>query len=269
MRKIRAALLIGLLLGTAGSLTSATNSSTFFDKPLLEKHIPLPDNPDSSGSKPLLSCFYYSNVMVKQIDLGNLGAEQLSILPRAKDSAEPRCVRANAKGEIVIDPNTWSGYFEGVKGNFVFFVAEDGFFGGLPFGVFSASDGRKIFEDSAKADIRAIRFLSIEPLNDPQDETDSALKLRYRRVYAAQCSLRADEKSCWGQIKQITGLTEIAPPDCAPAYEAEKKRLPEYASRVDSYPSVIAYEVEAVLNPRNTAVRVAPASRVMECYLGD
>jgi len=268
LRAISTILLGGFLFDTSLPLAGAIVSSPLFDKPLDETHTQLPLDPDNPQSKPVLSCFYYPGFMVKQVDLGDMGAEQLSILPRAKGSAEPQCLRANAKDEIVIGPKEWGGYFEGVKGSFVFFHAEDGFYGGLDFGVFSA-DGRKLFEDLASLDKSGIAFTTLAMLSDPKNETDPAIILRYRRVYAAQCSLRADEKACWSEIRKITGLPQTAPPSCTAAYEAEKKRLPEYANKVDSYPSVITYEVEVVLNERNPVMRVAPVSKTTECYLGD
>lgn len=261
------AVLLGGIVSCAASLVFAETPSVF-DKPSHEVQIALPPNPDSPGSKPMLSCFYYPRLMVKQVDLGELGAEQLSIVPVPLGREEPPCVRTNAKNEIVIDPKVWSGYFEGVKGDFVFFTAEDGFNGGMSFGVFN-SDGAKIFEDSIRVEGRSFGFVSIKLPSDPKSDVESVLTLRYKRVHVAQCSLRGDEKYCWSRIKEITGLAKAIPPNCAPAYEAEKKRLPEYANSVDSYPSVIAYDVEAVVDRRNSVVRVSPTSNATECYLGD
>ena len=269
MHLFRGIVLGGLVVATCLSLAWAGGPSTSFDKPLRENHIPLPPNPDSPGSKPTLSCFYYPGLMVKQIDLGNLGAEQLSIFYLPLGSAEPLCIRDNAKGEMVIDPHTWSGYFEGVKGELVFFTADDGFNGGLSFGIFSAENGEKIFEDSVRVDKHKFGFEAIELLSDPKDKMEAALKLRYKRVYFAQCSLRSDGVNCWNSIKQITGLSESFPPNCAAAYEAEKKRLPAYADEVDSYSSVISYDVEVVVNWRNSVVRATPTSKAVECYIAD
>lgn len=269
MRMLRKTMMFGLLFGTFSFLSWAGGASPLFDKPLHETHTPLPLDPDNPQSKPMLSCFYYQDFMVKQVDLGEEGAEQLSILHVQKGQTDPPCSRANAKDEIVIDSKTWSGYFEGVKGDFVFFHAEDGFNDGLSFAVFNGWDGYKLFEDAAKLDKSVIAFAEIKLLIDPKSDPETAIRLRYRRVYVAQCSLRADEKDCWKNIQQITGLTEAMPPSCEAAYEAEKKRLPKYANMVDTYPSNITYEVEVVLNRRNSVVRVTPISKAMECYLGD
>jgi hypothetical protein len=269
MRAIRTILFSGCLLGTAFPLAWASGSSPVFDKPLHKTRTTLPTDQDNPRSKPILSCFYYSDFMVKQVDLGEQGAEQISILAWAKDHAEPKCLRANAKNEIVIDPKVWSGYFEGVKGDFVFLRADDGYFRGMSFGVFSASDGSKIFEDAAKFDKGAIEFTALVALNDPKGGIESAIMLRYRRVYVATCSIQAKEKSCWNSIRQVTGLPETAPPDCAAAYEAEKRSFPHDAKEIDSYPSVVTYEVEVVLNRRNSVVRATSDSKGMGCYPAD
>jgi hypothetical protein len=260
----------GVLLGSQSPLAWASSNASLFDKPLLEKHVPLPRDPDNPQSKPLLSCFYYPHFMVKQVDLGEEGAEQLSILPQlGKDHGQPPCLRANAKDEVVIDSKTWSGYFEGAKGNFVFFVADDGVEGGLSFAVFSGSYGTKIFEDAAISDGRETAFTALVALDDPKTATESATKLSYRRVYVAQCSLRANEKNCWSRIKEITGLTETSPPNCSASYETLEKKYPNDAKAFESGASVITYDVEAVLDSRNSAVRVTPISKAIGCYPED
>ena len=269
MRMFRFILLSGVFLGVALIQAWAGSSASLFDKPLHETHTPLPPDPDNPQTKPMLSCFYYPDFMVKQVDLGEKGAEQLSILYRNKDSAEPPCLRANAKDETVIGPKAWSGYFEGVKGRFVFFTDSDGFNSGLGFVVFDSVEVRMIFEDSVRFKNFIFTFKVIEEMSDSKNDSDSIIKLRYQKVYDTQCSLRLDEKSCWNRTKQITGLTEIAPPNCTAAYEAEKKRFPKDAAQIDTFSSVITYEVEVVLSLRNSVVRATPISKALECYLGD
>ena len=208
--------------------------------------------------------------MVKQVDLGEEGAEQLSILPQlSKDHGQPPCLRANAKDEVLIDSKTWSGYFEGVKGNFVFFVADDGVEGGLSFAVFSGSYGSKIFEDAAISDGRETAFTEMVAFDDSKAASESAIKFSYRRVYVAQCSLRIDEKNCWSRIKQITGLTETSPPNCSASYATLEKKYPNDVKAFETGASVITYDVEAVLDSRNSAVRITPVSKVIGCYPAD
>jgi hypothetical protein len=203
--------------------------------------------------------------MVKQVDLGEKGAEQLSIVPYwMKEDKKPPCVRANATDEMVIGPREWGGYFKGVKGDFVFFESADRSDGGSPFAVFNAVDAAKIFVDAVKVTKNSTEFTSLAVLSYPKNDRDFVLALRYRRVYWAPCSLRADEKDCWNLVRKITGLTELSPPNCAAAYETEAKKSPE-DSTLTIDPSVITYDVEIMLDSGG-AVRVAPVSKAMECY---
>jgi hypothetical protein len=259
-------LLCGAIVGTAFVMTRASSSPPLFDKPLREIHTLLPSNPGNPQAKPMLSCFYYPNFMVKQVDLGEKGAEQLSIVPYwMKDNKKPPCLRANATDDMVIDPRQWGGYFDGVKSDFVFFVSADGSDGGSSFAVFDAVNAWKIFDDAQKVTKNSTEFITLALLNHPENENESVLELRYRRVYRAPCSLRADEKNCWSLVRTITGLTESSPPNCATTYEAEEKKSPEDAKSLRTDPSVITYDVEVVLDSGD-AVRVTPVSKAMECY---
>jgi hypothetical protein len=266
MRWFCIVLLCGAILGAVFVMTRASNSPPLFDKPLREIHTPLPNDPHGPGSRSMLSCFYYPTFMVKQVYLGEKGARQLSILPYwLKDNKEPPCVRANATDEMVIDPREWGGYFEGVKGDFIFFESADRSDGGSTFAVFDAVNASKIFVDTEKVTENATGFTTFALLNHPENENDSALELRYRRMYRAPCSLRADENNCWNLVRSITGLTESSPPNCAAAYEAEEKKYPENAKSWKTDPTVIIYGVEVVLDS-GKAIRVTPVSKAMECY---
>lgn len=254
--------LCAAMLGMASVLVQAGNAFPLFDKPLREIRTPLPRDPENPQAKPVLSCFYYPNYMVKQVDIGEKGAE-LSIVPYwLKENKKPRCVRANVTDEMVFE---WSGYFGGVSGDFVFLVSADGSDGGLIFAVFNAVNASRIFVDSEKVNKYEIDFVSFTILDYPKNDRDSARDLHYRRVYRAPCSLRADEKNCWSLMRRITGLTEPSPPSCAAAYEAERKRSPENASSLLTDPSVITYDVEVVLDLGST-IQVKPVSKAIECY---
>ncbi|MFY9639444.1 MAG: hypothetical protein WCD20_02315 [Rhodomicrobium sp.] len=245
-----AVLAISLLL--SGN-TLAKDAAGLFDKPAKVTKVPLAADPQNPQSKPMLSCFYFANFAVKQIDRGEVGAEQLSVVPLG--GAEPyQCREANIAGEKVVDVKEWSGYFKGVKGNYVFFDADDGLNGGLGFAVFDASDGKKLFEDTTKG-LHAIKL------------TPAGMVLKYTRVYAPGCSLFADAAGCWAKVKQGTGLTQASPPDCAAAYKAEEKRMKGSSHSAASVPSVVQYEVETVLNSGQTKVSAAPGQ--VSCRLSD
>lgn len=226
-----------------------------FDTPVDTQVVHLPVDPSNPTAEQKRSCFTFAGFMVKEVDLGEVGANELSITPVAKGAKATACEDKIA-GEMVIDPEDWSGYFDGVKGDFVLFDAEDGLNGGMPFAVYSAKTGNKLFEDSRKGDDFAAVAVS-----------KGALVLRYRRVYLAPCSLMADPKGCWQKIVAATSLSGSAMPNCTAAYKAEMKRTPKFAKDIPGIASVIAYEVEA----RYAAGRLSlePRPGAAECWLAD
>jgi hypothetical protein len=254
-RRIFRMLLAAVILESFAGLSGARASAGLFDKPAKAVHLPLLADPANPQAKAQLSCFYYPHFMVKEVDLGELGSEQLSLTPIASGQKKPACRSENSPDEKIVSPDDWSGYFWGVKGGYVFFSAEDGWNGGMGFAVFTAADTKKIFEDTAKT-WRSIQL------------TSSGLTLRYRRVYGASCSLRADEATCWRQIKQDTGLTAAAAPDCAATYAAEQKRTPAFAQQVLTDPSVFDYDVNVTIEAG--AAKTTPTSgKILACRPAD
>jgi hypothetical protein len=220
----------------------AKDAPGVFDKPAEVVKIPLKPDPLNPQAKPMLSCFYFRGFAVKQIDRGEVGAERLSIIPIAGE--KPACAEAKAGSEIVVDSAQWGGYFKGVKGDYVFFDAADGWNGGVGFAIFTKS-GKKVFEDVGKG-FHAIKLV------------ESGIALKYRRVYGAKCSLFADSPGCWAAIRKETGLAQASPPDCAAAYKREQKRTPAYAQQVAADPTVITYEVETVVAGGSGRISAAP-----------
>jgi hypothetical protein len=211
-----------------------------FDPPLDTLLVKLPASPQTPGLTPQISCFYYPTFMVKQVDLGEKGAESHSVVSAFGD--KPPCEREQ-DGEIILQD--WRGYFLGVKGNYVFLDADDGFNGGLPFAVFSATDktGAKLFED-ARAEFEAVEL-------DAQ-----GLSLRLTRVLSADCSVLAD-KNCWTKVQAVTGLPEDRKPDCKPAYDRDAPNFPDV-------PSVIAYPADMRFLDRTLRQIARPGDVV--CY---
>ena len=206
-----------------------------FDTPLKVARVALPRDPEFPQANPKVSCFYFPRFMVKEIDMGEVGANQLSILPTPSGSSKTTCRQANGPDERVVDAKDWSGYFGGVKGDYVIFSGDDGWNGGMGFAVYRAATGKKLFDDAYKT-----RFQSLEA-------SPSGLTLRYLRVYAAQCSLNADAAGCWRQVRQETGLAGAAPPDCAALYAREVRRTPREAAQVRADPTVVDYPVTVTI----------------------
>ncbi|HZU91787.1 MAG TPA: hypothetical protein VE993_21220 [Stellaceae bacterium] len=136
-----ALLVLAAVPANAADNGRALRRSGAFDAPLRTERRKIPD---SESGKARLSCFSFDRVRMKQLDLGEVGAAELAILPLETDADAVPCRRETAAGEIVIPADRWSGYFKGVRSGYVFFDAEDGANGGFGFAVFDGSTGRKL-----------------------------------------------------------------------------------------------------------------------------
>jgi hypothetical protein len=214
--------------------------------------------------------------MVKEIDLGEKGASRLAIVHGTKKSV-PDCSRLREKGEIAINPDDWSGYFKGVKGNLVFFDADDGWNGGMGFAVYDAKTGKKIFEDVALGDL--------EFPDTPTKTSDAETTVRYIRLVDGGCILPKEEAACWDKIRQRFALVS-AVPDCKAGYENSAQALAKgrcQAQNSDNADclakeivlarkqtgdanSVIAYPVEAAFSANPT---VKPIAGDLRCWPSD
>lgn len=241
---------IALSLAAVG----AAPASDVFDRPVETKVIRLTDWPFNQP-RPKRTCTYYAGFMEKEIDLGEIGADRQSVIPVASGTERPACV-AKALGEKYIRADNWQGYFKGAKGEFLFFDGGDGVNGGLPFTVFSAKTGKKLFEDSRQGD----RFKSVA-------RTDDALVMRYRRVWPAPCSLMADAKGCWKKVMAATDLPESARPDCSADYRKEMARTPNFGTDIPNIASVIGYNAEARYAGGKLSIK--PVAGPTACWLQD
>jgi hypothetical protein len=248
--KVLALVLIAASLSVPAT---ARAKSEHFDKPKDTQVVDLPADPANPQAKPKRTCTYYTDYLVKEVDLGEVGASELSIA--AFHGEPPKCDKT-IKHEAIIDPDIWSGYFSGAKADFVFFDAEDGWNGGMPFAVFSTTTGHKLFSDTRKGD----GYNTIEAVN-------GGLVVHYRRVWLAPCSLMVSTKACWKKIAAATSLPEAARPDCSAAYKKEMERTPKFASDIPSLPTVISYEAEA--RYEGGKLNITPGPGKVECWLSD
>jgi hypothetical protein len=198
-----------------------------FDEPLRKMVVDLGVSEYSAHEHSELRCYFYSSFAVKELDLKQQGDEWISIVPISASNL-PSCAQEHSNNEIVI--KDWSGYFDGVKGNFVFLNADDGYNGGYPFGVFDAATGKKLFEDSRElGKEEKLRFVA----------DGKGLILRYQRIDVAECSIPQKKSECWEEIKRKTGLRSQPMPVCA-----------GYGGNIDETdPSVVSYPVEVALLP--------------------
>jgi len=263
--------------GSAQSPGAPGAKPTVFDAPVTTERIRLGTPRGEPAGKRELACFHFAELRVKQLDLGEVGAAQLSILPYKPGAKRVVCQKKSAPGEIVIPADTWSGYFAGAKAGYVFFEAEDGTNGGLGFAVFDGRTGAKLFSDLAVGDIR-----SAEPI-------EGGIKLSYRRALVGDCSIPVGGTSCWSEIVQhMPGVKAEPMPDCAAGYlkaksdmargrceaqrdksetcfQNEMKLLDE--QKWDTAPSVIGYDVEALI--KHTEQSVTATGDQLSCWPSD
>ena len=250
-----------------------------FDRAQQTRRVTLRPSPATPGEKKQVRCFTFAHVMVKEIDAGEIGDEQISIQPIVSTQDRLPCQAKNAANERVIPSDSWSGYFLGSKDDYVFLSAEDGVNGGLGFSVYHGADTTSAFQDSVKFDRDHLRFQSIAG--------DAAgLRLRYTRVYTGPCSVQSEGAACWARIAAETHLLPAPAPDCAAGYLRAKQDLaterckiehPKDAGCVkqemqrmqadDASPSVIGYDVDALIQPTQKSIQ--PSGGAVTCWPAD
>jgi hypothetical protein len=251
-----------------------------FDRPVQTRRVMLGPSQSMPREKKEIRCFTFAHLMVKEIDAREIGDEQISILPLESATKRPPCQIRNAANERVIPSESWSGYFLGVKGDYVFLSAEDGVNGGLGISVYHGADPTSVFQDSVKFAGNRNHFQSVTV-------DGGGLRLRYTRVYSAKCSVQIDGTACWTQIAAATHLPAAPAPDCAAGYLHAKQAMAaarcEIQSRKsnaaclktemdrqaadDASPSVIDYVVDVSLQP--LAQTVTPVGNAISCRPAD
>lgn len=227
-----------------------------FDAPVGVRHVRLKADPLNPQTKSEVTCFDYQKFVIKQVDLGEVGADRLSILPSMVGKKTP-CRKGVEPNEYVIPADVWSGYFRGVKADFAFFNAADGIHGGLGFMVFSLSGKKKVFEDTAQKGFSSI------------DAKTGLVKLRYQRVFASKCSVVATGDACRESIVSHTGVSMESLSSCNTGYQTAKQAMAKArceanskqdracafkevknleTQKWDDAPSVIVYEVQTTLD---------------------
>src|SRR5215471_18978603 len=248
-----------------------------FDTPVSKRTVDLGGSPSSSQAHAKVNCYFFATFMVKEVDLGEKGASRLAIVPSSKKNPAP-CSRLRDQTEKVVNPDDWSGYFKGVKGNLVFFDADDGVNGGMGFAVYDAKTGKKLFDDTALGE------LNFPDVQNPAQARE--LTLRYARVADGGCVVLRDPSSCWEKIRSKLGLGDASAPDCKSGYEQSAQELAKgrcQAQNADNAQcvakeislarqqtaganSVIVYPVETILGAGAT---VKPVPGELQCRPSD
>ncbi len=250
MTKVKKAVLallgVAVVLGISTSASVARTES--FDKPLRKTVVDLGPSPYLMPNDPAriqLSCFYYQDFMVKELNNPGLkGVRWVTVTPFTYENA-PACRLAHASTERFMAKEWWS--FEGVKGSLLFLEAADGDGnGGMPFRILDLGTGKKFFEDSAWWNGH-LEFVHT---------TDETVSLRYLRVVGGDCSIPKEGMSCWSKFRRRYRLATATVPNCT-GYRREGEK--EWVVGDEGVPpeeistaSAIAYPVVVELSPRPT-----------------
>jgi hypothetical protein len=249
-----------------------TAGAASFDTPTFKKTVDLGPSKSSPGARAKVTCYFFPHFMVKEVDRGEKGAERLAIVP-GKDKAHT-CSRLRDPGEKAVNPDDWSGYFKGVKGDLVFFDADDGVNGGMGFAVYDSRTMQKIFDDVALGELQF------------PGTAGTQMTIAYTRVADGGCVVPKEEAACWEKIRNKLGLTNASAPDCKAGYDSSAQQLAKGRCQAQSADnsqclakeidlarrqandanSVIAYPVEVVLG---ASPAIKPAEGNIRCWPAD
>jgi hypothetical protein len=263
-------LLLFLSLVAADSQDRSKAEPDWFDASLKKKTLdfgPSFDKPSDTSpewqwsayrrARNTLTCYWFPTVMVKEYDISQMGAEWISFIAVAA-SAHPECTQSHIHGEKVFDQGgEWSGYFAGVKGDFVFLRAADGSDGGIQFAVYDSRTGKKVFED---ADCLACTNLKKMYRKEPPSAAFSRMRiskapggsvtLKYMRVEQADCDLRSHKASCWDHVRIQMDVKSIKAPICLRYAHAPVGDLPS----IVAHPVFVSLESPPVVKSINGQV---------------
>ena len=267
---MHARILFGILALAPLTVAHAADLAAY-DRPVRSSRVGLGPAETVPPQDKEVRCTYFPTFMVKEIDEREVGAAQLSLLPVAPGQPAAPCQEANLPGEQVIDPESWSGYFAGAKGDYAVFSAGDGVHGGLGFAVVRPPSAKILYSAVAKG---GLRFGVAD---------GGRTMLTFQAIHAGTCSVATKGAACANQVGREAG---IAPPDvavCKRSY-AEAKRIdarewckynhPENPgcaktrlgkmSEWDDSPTVVSYPVEVSLT--GSLARERPAGAATGCW---
>ena len=255
MTKVKKAVvaLLGVMVVLGNPTSGSVAPAESFDKPLRKTVVNLGRSPYLMPTNPAriqLSCFYYPDLMVKELNNPGLKGVRWVTITTVIDGDAPACRLAHASTERFMAKEWWS--FEGVRGSLLFLEAADGDGnGGMPFRVLDMKTGKKLFEDSAWWNGH-LEFVHT---------SDGSMALRYLRVVGGDCSIPKDGMSCWSKFRRHYGLALATVPKCT-GYRHEGDK--EWVVGDEGVPpdeittaSAIAYPVAVELFPR-PSIRAVP-----------
>jgi hypothetical protein len=206
---------LSLLLGANVALAVDYGYDPGFEKPTAKVEHPVLPSKEILDSRAHVTCYEFSNFGVLEVDLGEIGAERLSLLAALKKGDKRTCVRDDKTGEK--PTGLTDHYFWGVKGPYAFFRSADGVNGFSELVVLEGATGKKVLTASFE-----------DPLKF--SGTGKTLGLSFMTEIAADCSYPKDGKVCWEKMLKKAGVPDVLyakAPDCPLAInEADGDKLP-------------------------------------------
>jgi hypothetical protein len=236
-----------------------------FEKAADTKTVKLDPAATEPGSSKEVRCFYFSHVLVKEIDEGEIGDQQISYMILGPGQAIPDCAEKPIAGEKKLRSD--ESYFWGTAADRLFLVDADGANGTIGFRVYDPQSSRELFHDTIKLDSR-LREITADA---------GKLHLSYTRAVTGSCSVVTGGETCWRAITGKMQMPETAPPDCRAGYDAAMRRQVEEAcsgqggdsdkaeclqretkdrsTGWETAPSVVSYDVDVVVGPTDEVAR--------------
>lgn len=222
-----------------------------FDAPLKVETRPLEQNR-------ILTCWRYPNVLVKQVDAHEKGAQRLSFV--RFDGAAPACEEALAASEKVL--TDWSGYYAGALGSLVIFDGDDGWNGGTGFAAYDTTSGQQVFKDArvgtmtgTKSALRYKRLVSLD-CNAAKDEACATKAMALANTKQNLLTLCQKGSAKW--LADFQAQVAKLPCD-AECKEGRKEQLDSFRSS----DSVLVFEVSV----DRATFAITPQTKQPECWL--
>jgi len=170
----------------------------------------------ADGDGIVMHCSDYGHfALLEEIDPNNKGAVEITVRLKGSRPHRELCDPA-FKGQARKLP-IGEGYFQGVRGKYIFVDGADGFGNQLTFEIFEVPSGKKVFQ--------AVRDTS----QDFEVKTvKGKTELKFFNALKVSCPLAESGLSCWEKIlrdNSIPKTVSIAVPDCSASFQKANSPL--------------------------------------------
>lgn len=239
-----AAALFALAVASSASAASYDGEAPF-EKAAETRTTKLGPADTEPSSDKEVRCFYFSRLMVKEIDERDIGDTEIAYDITGPGQTVPDCAAQAIPGERKLQGD--ESYFWGVAADRLFLIDADGANGTIGFRIYEPQSSRELFHDTIKLNSR---------LREVTEEAGK-LHLSYTRAVTGSCSVVTDGETCWRAITRKMEMPETPPPDCRGGYEAALQHQAEEACRDEGSDKAECLEREK--KDRSTGWQAAPS----------